>query len=713
MKRNIILLVLFTPIIVWGQGEGFNLRYAIQSSNANFYDIAQSADTYFAANPDNTEGGGYAQYKRWKLFWESRVNKPNESVGSFEYAKQALDLLLTNPVCPSSIFSPTWTSLGPKTNMPPSSTPNIGRIVSVASDPTNNNIVYAGSEAGGLWKTIDGQSASPTWINLTNSVRLPGLGINDIEIDPNNTQIIYIATGYSASGGFGLGVLKTTDGGISWVSKSPVSPSPSNIVSKIVINPLNSNILYVLVNDEVYKTIDGGDNWVNVFILPNSIGQVAYDSNLKARYLNDIEMHPTNPDIIYIASGDHPGAMSGWISSTGVPGGNDGLLMYKTMDGFNSYVPINIVGTPTNEIPSIRMSLAVSPAEPNSIFAIFRNDFNSQYANDGLEQFYKSTDLGVTWSLVSNPYIAGLSGGFNDLAVSPTDVNVIYTVGRSTPYKSVNGGISFSPQYNGQHVDCRVLEIFGGSSVGTNGANDYLIYGNDGGISKTTQGGNPWVTMNGTGLVVTEYYGVGSPVNNYTIAGGTQDNDVSIYDGNSDSWVLPIISQDGGDVLFDKNDPNILYAQKWCCGTGSENIMKYVFNGTNWVVGANFKPPGDGPDVRAMVMDDNGFLYTGYKDVYKILTPNVTSSGWSKISNFASNFSFGDRDLKAVEVSLSNPNTIYAAFASACWGCSNPSATGVLFKTTTGGGTSTGDWVNITANLPSIIPSYIYIYLIL
>lgn len=709
MKRIITLLPLFIPVIIFGQNEGFNLRYAMQASNANFNNITQIADNYFAANPDNSEGGGYAQYNRWKLFWESRVSKPNESIGSFEYAKSALDLLLTNPICPSSIFSPTWTSLGPKTNMPPSSTPNVGRIISVASDPTNANIVYAGSEVGGLWKTTNGQSLNPTWINITNSLRAPGIGINDIEIDPNNTQIIYVATGYSASGGFGVGILKTIDGGINWEIKNPISPSPSNFTSKIAINPVNSNILYALVNDEVYKTFDGGDNWINVFTLPNSIGQVAYDPNLKARYLNDIEMHPTNPDIIYIASGDHPGAMSGWISSTGVPGGNDGLLMYKTMDGFSSYVPVNIVGTPTSEIPSIRMSLAVSPAEPNSIFAIFRNSSTSLYANDNVEQFYKSTDLGDSWNLVSNPLIAGLNEYYNDLAVSPTDINIIYTVGLSVPYKSVNGGISFLPQNYSQHVDCRVLEIFAGSAVGTNGANDYLIYSNDGGISKTTQGGNPWVTMNGTGLIVTEYYGVGSPVNNYTVAGGTQDNDVSIYDGNSDSWVLPTISQDGGDVLFDKNDPNILYAQKWCCGAGTEKIIKYNFNGTNWIPGADFKPPGDGPNVRAMVMDDNGFLYTGYKDVYKILTPNVTSSGWGKISNFASNFSFGDRDLKAVEVSLSNPNTIYAAFASACWGCSNPSATGVLFKTTTGGGISLGDWVNITANLPPIIPSWIYI----
>lgn len=166
MKRIITLLSLFIPVIISGQNEGFNLRYAMQASNANFNDITQIADNYFAANPDNSEGGGYAQYNRWKMFWESRVSKPNESIGSFEYAKSALDLLLTNPICPSSIFSPTWTSLGPKTNMPPSSTPNVGRIISVASDPTNANIVYAGSEAGGLWYNNDITNATSSWIKI-------------------------------------------------------------------------------------------------------------------------------------------------------------------------------------------------------------------------------------------------------------------------------------------------------------------------------------------------------------------------------------------------------------------------------------------------------------------------------------------------------------------------------------------------------------------
>jgi len=96
-----------------------------------------------------------------------------------------------------------WSLLGPS-SMPDQS---LGLTKAVAVDMTdpNYNIIFVGSQTGGLWKTTNG---GMNWTNVTDVLNKPGLGINSVVIDPNNHNIVYIATD-------GSGIFKSTDAGSS------------------------------------------------------------------------------------------------------------------------------------------------------------------------------------------------------------------------------------------------------------------------------------------------------------------------------------------------------------------------------------------------------------------------------------------------------------------------------------------------------------------
>ena len=84
-----------------------------------------------------------------------------------------------------------------------------GRVNCIAFDPVDPDIIWIGSPAGGLWKSVDGGS---NW--TTNTDGLPVIGVSHIAIDPNNNQIMYIVTGdANATDTYSIGILKSTDGG--------------------------------------------------------------------------------------------------------------------------------------------------------------------------------------------------------------------------------------------------------------------------------------------------------------------------------------------------------------------------------------------------------------------------------------------------------------------------------------------------------------------
>ena len=162
----------------------------------------------------------------------------------------------------SKIFQ--WESIGP-TNIG-------GRTLALAIHPENPDILFVGSASGGLWKSTTGGSGLNAWEYVPTGHQV--LGVAAIEIDTNDPNTMFIGTGeaYGSSenypgigpvrttrGSYGIGILKSTDGGLSWTKSLDWSLNQKKAVQKIQINPLRSESIWAATTDGVYKSTDGGD----------------------------------------------------------------------------------------------------------------------------------------------------------------------------------------------------------------------------------------------------------------------------------------------------------------------------------------------------------------------------------------------------------------------------------------------------------------------
>ena len=662
--------------------------------NANFYDIQSRVRAYFLANPDSTEVDGLrAKFSRWEWFWQNRVNDAitKSKSGGFNMAYRELAAFIQAPVCntPNSITS-NWTALGPFKQPNPSTDQNMGIIWSLYVDPFNHNNIFAGSNTSGLFKTTNGGA---TWSNPDVS-RLPAMGIKSIVVDPaSGNQTIYVATGMEAMqrSGYGIGVLKSTDGGAHWNTTALSMTPTSNLyndfnVYKIVRDPNNitnsTNIYYAITDHKVYKTIDGFNSSLLDKTPPG------------ADHFRDIQFRASSSDILF-AVGDNQ--------------------IYQSLNAGNTWTNLTSNLTSPTSLDKMRISITAS-----DLYVLYFSDSPAQAFID------KYNFSSGTWSPVSTPNLTYDNYVFT---VSPADPQVMYAGrGQGTLLKSTSGGSSFfsitnyNQAYNGTytHSDIRTVQLVQASADGFGtGTADRLFVGNDGGLLKTLNGGTSWTNINGTGLNITQFYGIGGTESNPDlIVAGAQDN--GLYTYNAPNWSVQVVG-DAYDAATDKLSPNIMFGAAW---GGSYTLQKSTSTGANWSSIA--QPPGFSLTNRPLFIDHNNNWYAGYHDVFKSTSQGgswtVPAQGGSKISNFTTDFNTtatlpngtiynsvpSSRPLVAIAVAQSDANVIYAAYDGATWD-GNP-ATGqscgecpqalakTIFRTTNGG----SSWTDITAGLEAV-----------
>ncbi|MDX9930069.1 MAG: hypothetical protein RBS37_09500, partial [Bacteroidales bacterium] len=169
-----------------------------------------------------------------------------------------------------------------------------GRIADVAVNPKNFSEWYIAVASGGLWKT---SNAGTTFTPIFDDY--PVFSTGCVTIDPNNTDVVWLGTGENNSQralAIGDGVYKSTDAGKTWTN---MGLKNSAHIGRIQVDPRNSNVVYVAAHGPVwgpggdrglYKTTDGGKNWERILY----IGEYTA--------LNDVEMDPRNPDILYASA---------------------------------------------------------------------------------------------------------------------------------------------------------------------------------------------------------------------------------------------------------------------------------------------------------------------------------------------------------------------------------------------------------------------------
>ncbi len=457
---------------------------------------------------------------------------------------------------------------------------------------------------------------------------------------------MYMATGDgNGNHTYSIGVLKTTDGGITWNTTGlSWTVTQGRVMRRIVIKPDNSNIVIVATSNGIYRTTNGGTNWTQV----------------QTGNFYDLEWKPGNPNTIYAAR------YNGVMRST------DGGATWSNITS----------GFPTN---GGRVELAVTPADSNYVYAVVANP-----NTDGLLGVYRSTNGGNSWSLRANsPNILGYNsngsdaGGqaWYDLAMdaSPTNREEI-VVGGINIWRSTNGGSNWTiiAHWTGAgapyvHADIHWLKYTSSNTI---------FAAHDGGISRTTNSGSSWTDISAN-LAIHQIYRIGlSASNSERQLVGAQDNGTTLIDL-STGVLNRVLSGDGMECAIDPVTQSVMYASVYfgdvyrTTGSGWTQIAGNGVNGINesgaWVTPYQINP------------QNRYGLFIGLENVWKSTN---RGSSWTKISNLS-----GSSNIIALAVAPSDSNTIYFATSFN------------VYRTTNGG----ASWTTISSGLPlsTLNPTYI------
>ena len=157
--------------------------------------------------------------------------------------------------------------------------PRGGRSIAAEGSVARPNEDYMGATGGGLWKTTDG---GDTWKPVTDG-QINSSSVGAVAIAPSNPDVVYIGTGESEIRGNiiqGDGAYKSTDGGKTWTH---IGLTETQVISKIRVHPTNPDLVYVAAfghhaapNPErgVFRSKDGGKTWDKILFRDNKTGAI-------------------------------------------------------------------------------------------------------------------------------------------------------------------------------------------------------------------------------------------------------------------------------------------------------------------------------------------------------------------------------------------------------------------------------------------------------
>ncbi|MDQ3052120.1 MAG: T9SS type A sorting domain-containing protein [Bacteroidota bacterium] len=546
-------------------------------------------------------------------------------------------------------FGGIWTLEGPG---------NIGgRINVILVHPTQPDTIFAGSATGGIFRTYDGGAS---WEPIFDTQ--PFLAIGCLAFEPGNPTTIYAGTGDPNISGFpfiGDGIWKSTDGGNAW---SNIGLTDQRIISKIVIDPFNTNVIYAGTmglpferNNErgLYKSSDGGLTWNQVLFIDNESGII------------DLVMNQDNSQILYAA---------GWNR---IRNNEESVIIgqaakiYKTTDGGATW---NIMISDLPQSDMSRIGLTISKNNPDILYAV--------YVDTDLEfgGIYKTTDGGQNWNLQNSNgidpfFMGGFGWYFGRMEVNPANDNEIYVCGIDI-YKSADGGNNFTqadPNFD-THADKHDVFFLNSNEV---------LLATDGGIYKTNNGGASWIDFEN--IPNTQFYRVTSnPFIPGEYAGGTQDNGTVSGSASSINGWQRIFGGDGFTIIYDPLDPNIFYVETqngdiWATSDGG-TFIDYISGTIDFSDRRNW-------DMQYILSAHNSnVLYTGTYRIYKNNSGPVDN--WNPISpDLTDGIIFTPRfhTISTVAESPLNEDYLFAG-----------TSDGNVWRSLNGGGT----WDNITGTLP-------------
>lgn len=577
--------------------------------------------------------------------------------------------------------------------------PEGNRVTSVTGVPGDRTTYYAGAASGGLWKTTDGGNS---WRPIFDDQPVSSIGA--LATAPSDPNVVWVGTGepfIRSHISLGWGVWRSTDAGKSFTK---MGLENTGRISRIVVHPTNPEIVYVASLGHAYgpqpergifRTMDGGRSWEKVLFVNDSTGA------------SDLVMDPNNPRVLFA------GMWQLQINTWGRFSGGAGSGIWMSRDGGTTWKRLSGHGLPTTPIGKI--GLAMSKANSNRIYALIEAGDGIPAVNIAVTtrgRLWRSDDGGENWQVVSyDQQVAGRTHYYNRMTSMPDNADEAYFLTANWS-KTLDGGKTiidppFRETPGGDHHDVWVDP--------TNG--NRMVVSHDGGVSITENRGVSWRRIQ---LPIAQIYHVA--VDNsipYNVYGNRQDGPSTRGPSNSKMGEFGIprgawSSVGGGESGWAQPDPvdsNIV----WSSASGYGSVGGIV---SRWDLRSNMSTPVEvwpqatighaADEVKyrftwtfpvTISPHDHNRIYVGSQHVH------VTTNGGRSWKVISPDLSRNDRS-RMVRSGGLTPDNIGVEYSGVVFSIAeSPRKAGVLWAGTNDGklhltqdgGTT---WTDLSANLP-------------
>jgi len=423
-----------------------------------------------------------------------------------------------------------------------------GRVAAIDVVNSNPNHIVVGAASGGVWISDNG---GLTWEPVFDDQPVASIGA--VAINQSNPDIIWVGTGEGNvrnSTSIGGGIFKSIDGGKSWKRMGLLK---SERINRIALHPSNPDIVYVAAMGTLWG--------------PNEERGVVNDTT----GATDIKIDTLNPDKLFAGMWQ----FRRWPYQ--FKSGGEGSGMYVTHDGGKTWKQkTEEDGLPSGELG--RMTFALSAADPDRVYALVEATESA---------LLRSDDGGDNWSKVNEEYnVADRPFYYSEIAADPQNADIVYNIATRVRV-SIDGGknFAFNPVINCCATGNTIHIDNHASWINPNNSNHFII-GNDGGLAITHDKGETFRYVRN--LPLAQFYHIAVDNDHpYHVYGGLQDN--GSWRGPAEVWsnggILNLHWQevgfgDGFDTLPDPDNSRSGYGMyqggnlyRWNLDTGEQRLI--------------------------------------------------------------------------------------------------------------------------------------------
>jgi photosystem II stability/assembly factor-like uncharacterized protein len=417
-----------------------------------------------------------------------------------------------------------------------------GRSIAVAGVKGRPREAYFGAVGGGLWKTID---AGNTWAPVTDG-QITSSSVGAVAVSESNPDIVYIGMGESCIRGNimpGDGVYKSADAGGTWAK---VGFANVDAISRVRIHPTNPDIVYVAAFGQyygpseergVFKSTDGGKTWRRTLFRDPRTGAV------------DLAIDANNPNVIFAALWE--ANRIEYQMSSGGPGSG----LFKSTDGGETWTEVTRnQGLPSGVVG--RIGVALTAADPNRVYALIENERGGLYVSD---------DAGATWRLMNDARsVRQRAFYYTHVHADPRNKDVVYMLNTAL-FRSTDAGKTMVPVGQGTHGDHHDLWVDPDDS-------EHIVDGNDGGGAISFNISSPQRTWSDQDFPTAQWYHVITTAHlPFHVCGAQQDNSTLCVPSNTNAGgggfggvppeaPYPVGGGEPGYIAPDRTNPDVFFA---------------------------------------------------------------------------------------------------------------------------------------------------------